>query len=257
MSPYAFAPYLYLPLPFLYLLVAAVLLWRKPVLQRRLLVLTTALFLLFSTPAFSRLMILALVPDAGQSSQWRRQAVAVVVPTAGIYQASGGKWWADIESLSRFEAGHKLATARGIPLIVSGGRTRQGGPSEASVVFEQTKPVGGEIVLEEVSRNTFATGRNVKVLLQEMGPGPVIIVTSPSHCLCTAAVFRNVGIQAVPVPSGEFSWIDNRTTVTEWRDFLPSVRGLSYANRASSEFAAILWYLANGRFSPEDLFASM
>jgi len=255
MSPYVFAPYLYLPLPFLYLLVVAVLLWRKPVLQRRLLVFTTGIFLLVSTPAFSRLMVLALVPNAEPGAI--TGPVAVVVPSAGIHRAGGDRWWADIESLSRFEAGHALAKDRGIPLIVSGGRTQEGAPSEAEIVVEQMNPVSGRIILEKESRNTFATGKNVRALLREMRPGPVILVTSPTHCLRTAAVFHSAGIRAVTVPSGQLPWVADRTSFTDWRDLVPSIQGLVHANRALSELPAIFWYLANGRFSPEDVFASL
>jgi len=150
MSPYLFAPYLYLPLPFLYLLVVAVLLWRKPVLQRRLLVFTTGIFLLLSTPAFSRLLVLALVPNTDPGAI--TGPVAVVVTTVGIHRTGGDRWWADVESLSRFEAGHALAKERGIPLIVSGGRTQEDGPSEAEVVIGQMKPVSGQIILERAPR---------------------------------------------------------------------------------------------------------
>lgn len=199
--------------------------------------------------------MLALVPNTDPGAI--TGPVAVVVPTAGIHRAGGDRWWADVESLSRFEAGHALAKERGIPLIVSGGRTQEGGPSEAEVVIGQMKPVSGQIILEKESRNTFATGIHVKALLREMRPGPVIVVTSPAHCLRTAAVFHATGIRAVTVPSGQSSWVADRTSFADWRDLVPSIQGLVLANRALSELAAIFWYLANGRFSPEDVFASL
>jgi len=51
--------------------------------------------------------------------------------------------------------------------------------------------------------------------------------------------------------------VADRTSFADWRDLVPSIQGLVLANRALSELAAIFWYLANGRFSPEDVFASL
>jgi len=211
-------------------------------------------------------MVLALVPVYETDGLAKLESVAVVVPTAGLYEINASRWAADITSLRRLDKGQSLASKHRVPLIISGGHTREGAPSEAEVLAAHAKPAWREIVLETGSRNTYATGKNVKKLLKGMRSGPVLVVTSPSHCLRTAAVFQNMGIPVRVVPSLDIPWIHQRRSYTEPKDLLPytepkdllpSLEGLTYANRAFTEVAAILWYLANGRITPDDLFSSL
>jgi hypothetical protein len=51
-----------------------------------------------------------------------------------------------------------------------------------------------------------------------------------------------------PVPVG-----NPGSRFSGWTDFLPSHRGLSISNAAIREYAAILWYMATGRFGWRDL----
>ena len=110
-----------------------------------------------------------------------------------------------------------------------------------------------DIRLEQYSRTTYDTARNVAQLLRPAGVKVVFLVTTDVHMMRMAASLRHQGLQILRRP---FSPMVNRRGYHReftWWDAVPKNLGLSIWFDALNEYLAIAGYLATGKISIADL----
>lgn len=188
------------------LVVAVVLLRRQRVrAARRLVVVAILLLWIPSTPAISHHL-----------NTWLESLYAPVQvedsPSAGAIVLMGGMIappyppleWMDLnDSVDRILHAGRLWRAGKAPiLIASGGGGPYTGPVKPADAMADLLVEWGvardAIVLERRSRNTYENALYSKELLDERGIHDVLVVTSAAHMLRSLAVFRSLGLNAIP-----------------------------------------------------------
>ena len=239
-----------LPMPFLILQMIALMLWRYARLSRVLFGVSAALLLAVSLPVTGKVLmqlLYASVPaaDAGRPGR----LAAIIVPTAGAYADSGGRWWPAQNTVHRTAAGLREQERYGVPLIIAGGRPGGLARAEADVIAEHYGVKGGEnVIIETSARNSSETGQAVARLLGDIGQRRVLLVTSCSHYARMAASLRHFDLQVVRPATG-----CGQYALTGMGELVPGIRGYKLTREAVREYVAILWYLYSGRLSVGDL----
>ena len=113
----------------------------------------------------------------------------VLIPTGGAFEDQNHRWWPNNYSVSRMTSGLDLHKRYGLPLIISGGPMPGSQDSEAKLLvrffnLEET----ADIRLEQHSRTTYDTARNVAQLLRPAGVKVVFLVTTDVHMTRMAAL---------------------------------------------------------------------
>lgn len=93
------------------------------------------------------------------------------------------------------------------------------------------------IILEDKSRNTAESAKNIKELL---GKEPLFLVTSAYHLPRSMEVFQKMGTNPVPAP-GDFK-VERSYNIF---DFFPNPENLRNSDLAFHEYFGILWYRLN------------
>jgi uncharacterized SAM-binding protein YcdF (DUF218 family) len=189
------------------LAIALVLLARRRVRgARRLLVAALLLLAVPSLPAFGFHLLHSLegryppvAPEAAPN------AGAIVLLGGAISPPHPPLYWADLNGAAdRILHAARLWRAGKAPIVVSsgGGGPYIGGPQTPSEAMADILVELGvsrdAIVLEKQSRNTYENALYSKRLLDERGIRDVLVVTSAAHMLRALAVFRSLGLNAVP-----------------------------------------------------------
>jgi len=202
-----------------------------------------------SIPATARLAVTPLLPepdDVFGTGNIPSNVDAIVVLGGGIYSTLQGGFWLSETSAQRVAAAQTIAGISGLPLIVSGGNPNSDYPSEAETAAAQI-PLPQGTVLETKSLNTYENAVNTAGILRERGWQRILLVTSDTHLLRAAALFRARGIE-----------ITGLYGVPEFKpfglsDFVPSSSAFGMWRHALKEYVGILWYLTNGQISVGDL----
>lgn len=190
-----------------------------------------------------------------QASDWLRGhlesrypvvAEATLPRADAIVVLGGGHYgWVDrpgvgLEQLenSRIAAGARAWQAGRAPRVILSGGGARGKDSEARTMAHAIGKLGvpvSALVLEERSRDTRDNARYTAALLGPGGMRRVLLVTSSLHMPRASLLFREAGMEVVPVPVPETS---PRTT---WRArWLPSRGALWRSGRAWKEYAGLL-----------------
>lgn len=178
---------------------------------------------------------------------------AIVVLTAGIYNAGPVGWLPRTEGVQRLAVAYELQRMINlrIPVIVSGGYNNGvQNPSEAAATamfFAHQRTEVTPTELEEVSTDTYESALQLAPILAKRGAKNIILVTSASHMLRALAAFRARGIDAIPVP------VLNVPYGLGVRMALPSLTGLTLSTYALYEMYALAGYLITGKISFTDL----
>lgn len=90
------------------------------------------------------------------------------------------------------------------------------------------------IILEEKSRNTFESAKNIKELL---GKEPFFLITSAYHMPRSMEVFQKMGANSIPAPT-DFKRKENYNIL----DFFPDANNLRKVDLAFHEYFGILFY---------------
>ena len=193
---------------------------------------------------------LVLLPLFQSVTIWQdgTQVGAVVVPTGGAYEDTNGYWHPSSESMRRVGLAAAIQTKLGIPLLITGGKLREGGISEARIVADAYGFEPGQVWLDESARNTHENARALAERLRELQIDQVLLVTSLTHLPRMAASLRANGLKvfAMPVPA---PGIQN----FGWRDLVPSNQGLALSSAASQVYGGLVLYLIRGWISFGDL----
>lgn len=168
------------------------------------------------------------------------KADAIVVLGGGHYDGWMRRDSVDPDELrhSRLAAGARAWLAGRAPLIILSGGSSGRGPSEAETMaaaIAKADIPASALVLEEGSDNTGDNARLTAELLRERGMRKALLVTSTVHMPRASLLFRNAGVEVVPVP------VPEGRLGSSWKDrWLPSPRALWRSGRALKEYAALL-----------------
>ena len=190
------------------------------------------------------------------ASDWLRHTLAsrtpavaeAALPEADAIVVLGGGQYAwlrrrDVDPYllerSRLAAGARAWLEGRAPLVVlSGGRSGGHGLTEAGRMAEAIVRLGvprSALLLEQRSRDTAGNAKFTAQLAREHGVRRILLVTSAVHMPRAELLFRNAGLQVVPVPVPEGA---PRLT---WRErWLPSPGALWRSGRALKEYAGLL-----------------
>lgn len=242
--------FLYPPFPLLCLLIAGLLVRKFTRFQRtgrKVEVFAIAGIVLTVVPLTGKLVLLPLLHSV---PRWQDgiQVGAIVVPTGGAYVDIGGRWRPSIRSVQRVALAVQIQSKLRIPLLISGGKLREDGVSEAKIVAEAMGLALDKVWLDESALNTHDNARVLADRLLELKINTVLLVTSLPHLPRMAACLRANGVEvyATPVPEPEIESV-------YWSDLVPSNRGLGLSVDASKVFAGLILYLLRGWISPADL----
>ena len=168
------------------------------------------------------------------------KADAIVVLGGGRYEGWMRRDVVDPDELksSRLAAGARAWLAGRAPLIILSGGSNGGRHSEAQIMalaIAKTGVPASALLLEEQSVNTSDNARLTAALAREHDVRKVLLVTSTVHMPRASLLFRNAGIDVVPVP------VPEGKLGTGWRErWLPSPYALWRSGRALKEYAALV-----------------
>lgn len=196
----------------------------------------------------------------------RRNPVVVesALPVAdAIVVLGGGSYaWArepdvDPEDLvnSRLGAGARAWLSGRAPLLILSGGGRPGRHSEAQHMAMAVQRLGipaSALLLEQRSHSTRENAFFTAALARPRGIDRILLVTSAVHMPRASLMFREAGLDVVPVPVPEPSL--RREGFRQW---FPSGRALWRSGRALKEYAGLLESRLQGRVDgPDDDAAS-
>lgn len=162
-------------------------------------------FTLLSLPAVSNRLWQALEADAATTMR-SDVTYDVVVLLGGTVSAFGAtsevvSWGDNVERLTvTFDL---LRTGKARHVIVSGGRLRDGLPTEAEFLARQLEAWGIEkdrILVEPEARNTAENAERSSALIEARGFRSVLMVTSAFHVPRAVGCFRAVGLEPDVLP---------------------------------------------------------
>ncbi len=204
--------------------------------------------LVLSLPVSGRLLLRGLAPQnwdyADPAALARAGVERIVVLGGGI--RPGRLTPADRldgASLARLMEGWRLWRALpGSVLVLSGGPTLPGGPSEAAAMAVLARRLGvpeGAMRLEERSLDTDDQAR---LLAPMLGKAPFALVTHAEHMPRALSLFRAQGAKPLPAPMG----FSRRRCYRDWRDLIPSPGGLADSGQAFYEYLGRAFALLRG-----------
>ena len=215
--------------------------WRKhPRSGSVLLVVSLAALWALSAPWFSRTLLQALEPEAGDPLG--------VPPAQAIVVLGGGKYYAAPEyaadtvsetTLVRLRYAALLHRQTGKPILVSGGAPEGSSVSEAlamkSVLENELKaPVTW---LETASNNTLENAHASRALLAPLGINRVYLVTHARHMPRSQWIFTKAGFDVVIAPT---QWTTSFGLTA--RDFMPDAWALRDSSDFFHEVIGLVWY---------------
>lgn len=141
--------------------------------------------------------------------------------------------------LERVRYAARLAKQTGLPVLASGGRSREGDEPEAELMREILAEFGVETRwLEPDSRNTFENAQFSSRLLKGAGMGEILLVTHGWHMPRAQEAFEHAGMRVVPAPTG----LGGLGHTVDYQDFLPSASALQMNFWFMHELLGRCWY---------------
>ena len=241
----------------LLLLVAIVLLWRRPRLAAIPIALSLVILLLSSN---------AWVSDGLVRSLEYQHRPPAELPTADAIVVLGGctkpqfppRPWVDVsEEGDRVLHGAMLYRQGKAPKVIfSGGRIDWygTGSSESQDMAEIAKTMGvpeSAILQDPTSLNTRENAVNVQKILQQYQMRRILLVTSAMHMPRSLKIFQKLGIDAIPAPT-DFLVTDNNQAELQGSaqaivlNLLPEAERLRGTTRALKEYVGIVVYWLRG-----------
>ena len=214
--------------------------------KKKLKIFSSCLFIMFfiSIPFFSKILSYPLIelPKFFISTDLNNVKSAVVL-TGGIYKNIINKWQPSKNTEERILYVKKLLNKKDIPIIISGGITKENAPSEAEVAKEFYNIVYAEVETE--SLNTYQSAQNLKNYCKKFNNN-LIIITDIFHSLRSYLSFKSQGCNTILYNYNVYN--------IELKDFKPSLYGFSLFNNAIYEYIAIIYYLVTFKINLLSLF---
>ena len=218
---------------------------------RRLLLLITIAYVMFSTHIFPRLasrpLIAGLHPFSVDDARGRPRAIVVL--GAGALTVHGREQKLGMATMTG--AARVLEAARisrllpSVPVISSGGP----GPgfdmfTEAEVMRDALIELGvapSRIVLETRSLTTRDEAVEVAPMLRSMDADPFVLVTSDIHMPRALAAFRAQAIHPIAAPAR-----DPLDSEPQWLSYVPTRQGLDFGSAIVHEYIGLGYYKLRG-----------
>ncbi len=244
---------------FLLALVGLVLSRRRPRLGGLLAVLALLTGIALSTPIAARaLMAWVEQPYARldpaplrlpqeRLSAWRKapgEAPQAIVVLAGGAVADGAASTQPNRvsslTLERVLHAHRLARLTSLPVLASGGVTREGGEPEARLMRAVLEGDLGTPVkwLETRSRDTAENAAFSRDILQAAGISRVLLVTHGYHMRRAEEAFERAGFVVTPAPHAFMAG----PARFRWLDLVPTLEAIVTARLAIREMIGLAWY---------------
>lgn len=237
------AAFLLPPLCFLLLLGLAIFYFKhRPRLARLILIATTALLYVASTPFFVDAALAQLENSHTALHQPLPNADAIVILGGGSsFNAPeyDGQNTVSEAALPRVRYGAHLYRATHKPILVTGGAPNGGASSEAVQmrdVLEQDFLIPVRW-LEETSANTNENARNSYTLLNPHGIRTIYLVTNASHMPRAAKVFTQAGFDVIAAPTAF-----NTPDIFGVMRFVPRAKSLYASKFFIHELIGLAWY---------------
>lgn len=190
---------------FLLLLLAFVLVRRRPRTGWGIAILAVLLHLGAAMPVFAEWIDGPPRPVDAHAARPDAEAIVVLGGGRNLHAPEYGGETASYWSLERARYAAKLQRETGLPILVSGGRPGDRGVrTEADIIAGILRDEFGVPVrwTETESHDTRENARNTAALLQQHGVQRVLLVTHASHMDRALALFREAGVDAVPMATG-------------------------------------------------------
>lgn len=236
------AAFLLPPFLFIIMAVAGLLLWKKRKrLSLGLLIASTALLWVFSTPYIAQALIHQLEQDQHALNPNTSPAEAIVVLGGGTYFHApeyGGDTVSEA-SLLRLRYAAKLFRDTGRPILVTGGKPLGNTLSEAAQmksVLEQEFKIPVQWT-EDNSDNTFENAKYSYAILKSQGIKRIYLVTHAWHMPRAILAFKTAGFEVIPAPTAFSTHFD-----TSILSFIPNAQALSSSSIFVHEEVGLFWY---------------
>lgn len=199
----------------------------------KLLTFSLLIFSLCSLPIFHKLISYPLIYTPNYITKYKLEDVrAAVLLTGGLYKNEKGQWQPSKESQTRFLRARNLLLRYNFSLVISGGTTKVGAPSEADLIKQFFKL--DNVILDTISLNTHQSALNLKDYCTNAG-SPLLIITNKYHALRSYLTFKSKECEV-------FIHHYHKNNIILW-DFRPSLYSYSYLNDIMREYLGILYYL--------------
>jgi uncharacterized SAM-binding protein YcdF (DUF218 family) len=214
------------PTPWLLMLLAVLVFWRRPWARKLFLVTLLLIFALHSGPVnyALRYPLESRYPPLFEPTKTGSYD-AIVVLTGGIIPAGGLIPFASIDEFMfrRLDEAWRLYRIQPKPIVVSGGHVNPftADKNENKIARDYLIRWGvpkKDVIGEDRSRDTFESAVEVQKLLKQNGWKRYLLVTSAIHMPRSMLVFTAIASEPIPAP-GDFSLSEFHLTPL---DFLPN-----------------------------------
>ena len=192
-------------------------------------------FLIFSIPATSLFLSIPLKKGGKKFDDISQSSVTTIVAlTGGIKKNILNEFVPSIASTERVLLARKLSLDMNVPLIISGGSTMEGAPSES---FITSKYLNLEnVILEEESLNTYQSSLNIRKLCSNQDT-LILLITDKWHSLRSYLTFRSQNCNVITY----------NYSLNNFIRFVPTIHGFSDTNKLIYEYAAIMYYIVTSK----------
>ena len=225
---------------------------RRPRLARALLLATLAVFVAMAVPLVAEKVWRQVVVAGDEGTYGRAQAIVVLGGGRYLRWSEDGNTVLEAGpgplTLERLHGGARLARRTGLPVLVTAGNPDGQLPTEAEVMRRTLVEDYGIVPrwIEDRSRNTAENAEFSARILRGAGVRTVLLVTSDFHMRRSLKVFRDAGLDPLPVPVPPVG----NPNEFEWQDLLPNARSLMVSHYAIHEMAGWLYSAARAASRP-------
>ncbi len=142
-------------------------------------------------------------------------------------------------TLERVRYGAHLFNQLGLPILVTGGKTRENQAAEADVmrhVLENSFLVPVKWT-ESESLDTYENAIHSFRILQEASITKIVLVTHSWHMNRAIQMFEKAGFEVVPAAT-----IFPKRSEFEWMTLVPNAKAFNESSQAFKEIYGMLWY---------------
>jgi uncharacterized SAM-binding protein YcdF (DUF218 family) len=199
------------------------------------------LLLLLSMPIFGGALLVALEqyppPNAGEAA--KAGAIVILSATIARYGGEDPGFGPGQLTLERERAGSAVFRRTQLPILVTGGVLRSGGPPIAEVMAQSLRDDFQTPVrwVEQRSEDTWENAEYSARILRANGITTVYLVTHAWHMRRALIAFHHFGIQAIPAPVE----LDHYPKFSSY-DLLPKIAGWQTSYYAMHEWIGCAYY---------------
>jgi uncharacterized SAM-binding protein YcdF (DUF218 family) len=240
----------YPPAVNIFLLVIALLVWKRKRLSYTLIVVSTITLLIFSLPITGDRLLRsldtypALAPDTLASVP----AEAIVVLGGGIhpYASEYGSATLTYAVIERIRYAAFIHRQTGLPILVSEGRDPNYDVTGANVMAQVLSDDYGidNVIIEDEAMSTWQNAEFSKKLLSEKSMNNIFLVTNSWHMARAVHIFGSFDFDIIPAPT--LARPDVQRTP---RHFIPDAGALESSRIALHEYLGLLWYKVKAQFT--------